>query len=139
MITRKPGNTDRWIMCGDTTSLAPTITNTDQFWWYGSTAFSITENQRQPPMPVKCTLTLLMIQVNGNNLDAMSTNTWTIKKEGTDTTMIVTIESTAGTGAFFVTGNILFEQGDLISLRWDSDSVGSFGWRGLSVSGVIIG
>jgi len=71
-----------------------------------------------------------------NSLDALSTNTWTLRNDGSDTTAISTVTDSTPTATLQEVTAIgeRVTAGDIVSMRWNSDSTGTIGIRIISVS-----
>jgi len=112
-----------------------TPAQTGEFLWFGLRSLNITESSTQSLYPIAATLTEIAIELTGNNLDVASVNTLTLRKEGSDTTFILVIPDTF-TGTIIHTGLESFAAGDIVVMRWDTNSVGgSCNMKGLGGAG----
>lgn len=80
------------------------------------------------------TVTGLQIFSTVNALDALSTNTITVRLEAVGTVLVLTIPDIV-TGRHFVIGAVPYNQGDRITGQWVSDSVGALSVRSVGVFG----
>jgi hypothetical protein len=138
MITRKVGLSNKW---GVTNNQNDVLSTTEDafFMCVNSTnqAGSVTEalNSNNAAHDGFVT-TIGHYNTGANNLDALSVNTFTFRADASDTALVITIESTDPSGYHFAVGNIAVSRGDRMSMRWNSNSVGTINVRGLSWGGV---
>jgi len=140
-FTGGSGNATKFQMAGATGSLAPSVGADGDFFAFGnlSNSAGASESQRGFNMVRAGRATIMGIQMSSNAIDAapaFSRFTLRVEIATPSPTLIIELDDSTPTGFVFVEGAISFVQGDRLVALFESDSVGNFGLRGISIGGI---
>jgi len=91
----------------------------------GTTNYNATENNRQSLISRNCLISNLVV-VTGSSQPASGSLTLTVRKNGVDTTLTITIPANQAAGTFTdTTHTVSFAAGDLISLKGVNAATGN--------------
>lgn len=91
----------------------------------GTTNYNATENNRQSLISRNCLISNLVV-VTGSSQPASGSLTLTVRKNGVDTTLTITIPANQAAGTFAdTTHTVSFVAGDLISLKGVNAATGN--------------
>jgi hypothetical protein len=97
---------------------------------FSSTAGALTEATRRLPMPTACTLSNFYFLMSTNQ-PASGSLVLTMRKNGADTSLIITVAAGSAAGTYSNTvNNATFVAGDLMSIRFNNNATGASGGIG---------
>jgi hypothetical protein len=97
---------------------------------FSSTAGSLTEATRRLPMPTACTLSNFYFLMSTSQ-PASGSLVLTIRKNGVDTALVITVIPNSLAGVYTNTTNsVSFVAGDLMSIRFNNNATGASGGIG---------
>jgi len=125
-----------WLTISQSLADDISITENGQFISLGFANFSGSEFTRQIIFPYDIVIERMGFWFLANSLDALSVNTLTLRVNAADTAQVLTLTDATPTAALVeITGlNQNVPADDVVTCRWNSDSVGSIGFRIITFS-----
>ena len=115
---------------------ASIATATTTFGFTGAQTFSTTESFRESIVPSAITITDLWVRLNVAQ-PGTGTLVVTVRKNGVDTGLVLTIAAGAAIGSYGASGSEAFAAGDRISVKFTNNAAASAGIHSFAVKGTL--
>jgi len=119
-----------------TMATSVSVTQNGQFANLAMTSFGSTENSSSLIFPYPIVVHRLYCMLQGNSLDALSTNTLTLRLDTVNSTLNIVLTDADTNHVMKQTSgaNIVIPAGERFTIIWNSDSVGAVAIRNLGLS-----